>query len=758
MKKFLSALICLLMVLQLCVGLMILPASASEENKLYDGSDIWVTEYKIDANGDYGYRNTQPASTEDGVLKFAKDNGIRLNWQNISGFEAFDANNVYTFRFDVKVTDFGDDTTLPGSAAWNREVYFAPGGYYNQIEFRSGNYTNQLGVRAGDNSSEYPKGGWTNDLAAYKLDTVYSCTVEWKPSEGKMISTVKDGDTIIAQGARTNDNYKTLNKYTKSFVWRCEDGAMELDNFVFSDGVHVYEQDFEFGAGSACEYDAAYTFGFDSDVYALPSAVFSTEIPFPGNGSNQGNNCWDKATSPALLDDGSMLFEQYDGLNIYPENIDGISLDADKTYTIKFDAEILAKGDGTDVRPAAGWSREFYFGFGGYYNQVEFKSSGNGIRAGDKVAGVYDNGGWNGDKEYALGKYSIEVVWSPSDKTVTSTVKLGDEIIAQGRRSGAQYVTTDAHATLWTWRCEGGSFKLSDVSVSDGDNTYEVDFADNFVDLEDENKDRLWYSEGGSYGTRGTKVPSVEDGVLKLETNESAGFVWKKYIGEANYSANASYTFEFDVKVTNEGNGSNLSGNANHTGILYVAFGGYYDQVRINNAGGKVYAGEKEVAYESAKYLNKTVHVTLTLCGKNATSIITDEDGNVLNFGTRRNKADYASTTSNYMKSIFLRCEDGAVEIDNFKFVAQDLAIDTVHDPEHSVLVNVAEVNCKDNGYTGDKLCPLCGEIVEAGEVIEASGEHNYGEWTEGYGATCTTEGLRGHYFCVGCEKYFNAK
>ena len=100
------------MVLQLCVGLMILPASASEENKLYDGSDIWVTEYKIDANGDYGYRNTQPAYTEDGVLKFAKDNGIRLNWQNIPGFEAFDANNVYTFRFDVKVTDFGDDTTL----------------------------------------------------------------------------------------------------------------------------------------------------------------------------------------------------------------------------------------------------------------------------------------------------------------------------------------------------------------------------------------------------------------------------------------------------------------------------------------------------------------------------------------------------------------------------------------------------------------------------------------------------------------------
>ncbi len=370
-SRILAAILCFVMVFSTFASLMVLPAAASEENKLYDSSNIWETEYvQKNSDSDYGYRTSTAPKTENGVLSFERGDGIRLNWQNITGFEAFDASNTYTFTFTVKVKDFGQDVPFDASPAWNREFYFAPGGYYNQIEFRNANYTGQTGIRAGDNSADYPKGGWLNDLSVYKLDTVYNCTVEWKPSEGKIISTVKDGDTIVAQGARTNNDYKTLNKYTKSFIWRCEDGAIEVDNLVFTDGVHIYEQDFDFGAGTLCDYDSAYAYDFSNDLFAFPNAVYTTERPFTGNTAASGNNGWDKSTSPTLQDDGSLLFDKYDGMSLYWNNIEGFSLDSDKTYTIKFDAEILSKGDGTEVRTGAGWNREIYFGYGGYYNQV----------------------------------------------------------------------------------------------------------------------------------------------------------------------------------------------------------------------------------------------------------------------------------------------------------------------------------------------------------------------------------------------------
>ncbi|MBO7273415.1 MAG: hypothetical protein J6V22_01025, partial [Clostridia bacterium] len=179
-------------------------------------------------------------------MKFSEGDGIRFNWQNLDGFSKFDASKTYKITFDVKVTDFGDDRSLGTAGTWNRELYFAVAGYYNQIEFRSGNYAGQIGIRAGDKTDSLPKGGWTNDKSTYVLNKTYHCTFEWRPSEKVVISTVAADGNVIAQGSRSDAVYGTVNPSTRFLVWRCEDGEMEIDNVTFSDGEKTYTQSFDF--------------------------------------------------------------------------------------------------------------------------------------------------------------------------------------------------------------------------------------------------------------------------------------------------------------------------------------------------------------------------------------------------------------------------------------------------------------------------------------------------------------------------------
>ena len=216
---------------------------------IYDEKNIWQKEFKSDSSDNYGYRESSAPQAKDGVLKFNEGDGIRLNWDNIDGF-SFNSGKTYIITFDFKVTDFGDDEPLSGSPAWSREFYFAVAGYYNQIECRSSIYDGgQQGFRAGDTTGEYPQGGWTSDASAYKLNTTYSAIIEWIPAKSAVVSTIKSGDTVIAKGIRTSGDYANLNKYTRSFVWRCEDGKAEVDNVTFSDGANTYTQNFSLGAG-----------------------------------------------------------------------------------------------------------------------------------------------------------------------------------------------------------------------------------------------------------------------------------------------------------------------------------------------------------------------------------------------------------------------------------------------------------------------------------------------------------------------------
>lgn len=166
-------------------------------------------------------------------------------------------------------------------------------------------------------------------------------------------------------------------------------------------------------------------------------------------------------------------------------------------------------------------------------------------------------------------------------------------------------------------------------------------------------------------------APKLENGVMKMNTKDSVQFMWTEVDG-VSYSEKTSYVFEFDVKVTDSGSGTRWE-NEHHTRVLYVAFGGYYNQIELNNKDSKVRAGDTYVAYSSSDYMNKTVHAKVELCGDKITSTITDASGNVMLTGSR-SSSNYKnmSAQNEAMTSFVLRCEDGAAEISNFKFFSQD--------------------------------------------------------------------------------------
>ena len=66
-------------------------------------------------------------------------------------------------------------------------------------------------------------------------------------------------------------------------------------------------------------------------------------------------------------------------------------------------------------------------------------------------------------------------------------------------------------------------------------------------------------------------------------------------------------------------------------------------------------------------------------------------------------------------------------------------------------VVNALEATCTEAGYTGDKVCAECGEVIEAGAAIPALG-HTEGESAiNARAATCTGAGYTGDKVCAEC-------
>ena len=66
-----------------------------------------------------------------------------------------------------------------------------------------------------------------------------------------------------------------------------------------------------------------------------------------------------------------------------------------------------------------------------------------------------------------------------------------------------------------------------------------------------------------------------------------------------------------------------------------------------------------------------------------------------------------------------------------------------------TALKNAKEATCTEPGYTGDKVCKICGETVEQGREIPASGHKT--ETIHAKAATCTEAGYTGDKVCTVC-------
>lgn len=449
MKKITVIILCLLIGIQ-AFGAVAFSASAAEaktlfsdsfnyknfgKSALYNSTNVWEKEYATpkDSN-DQGSMDCSAPTPKNGVLNFAEGDGIRFNWQNLNEFSGFDKSKTYTVTFDFKVLDFGDDVPRGQYSSWNRELYFAVAGYYNQIECRSGNYSGQIGIRAGDKTAALPLGGWTNDKSTYVLNKTYNCTFEWKPSEKTVISTVASDGKVIAKGSRTDEVYATVNKHTRFLVWRCEDGAMELDNVTFSDGKNTYTQDFDYGT----EADTMTASG----VWGLED-VRKTDAQAP------------------TFKNGAVVLKEKSSIKFNWQKVQGVGeYDNTKTYIFEFDIKLTDKGDGSNWGGST-QTRTAYIAFGGWYNLIELPTADNTVKIGSTNEAF-------ADAKYFNKRLRAKVVWEGT-KLSMSLCDSNGNIVIQGERSGNAFVDMSSENGAMTnlvFRCEDGAYELDNFKFS----------------------------------------------------------------------------------------------------------------------------------------------------------------------------------------------------------------------------------------------------------------------------------------------------
>lgn len=344
------------------------------------------------------------------------------------------------------------------------------------------------------------------------------------------------------------------------------------------------------------------------------------------------------------------------------QKLDGFTFDKTKNYTIKFDVKITSFGDDSD----ATFCRELYVAPGGYYNQVELRSANaKPIRTGDTHGGTLNG-------TYKLNTlYTIEVVWEPLANKITSTLKEGNTVISTGFRTNSAYGSKENYLSTWVFRCEDGGYEMDNFSFTYGDKVYSQNF--DLKPTEDcMSYNGYWRLE--SLEKTGT-APAFVNGVLKFDDKDSVEFLWTKL---TEYSTEKIYTFEFDVKVTDLGDGSNM-GVVEQSRVLYVAPGGYYNQLQLYSKDGKIIAGETSIAFDSAVHLNKNLHVKMTYEGSTITTSLYDENNKLIVTGSRTNGAYTNMTDRNSTMARFvLRCEDGSCEIDNFVFSEKEVVVNEV--------------------------------------------------------------------------------
>lgn len=649
-----------------------------EDDFEYDDIERLLASEQWDIESDRKKDATAPI-IEDGVIKMTSKNSIQFNWESVPGIIAYDDTKTYTFEFDATMKSLGDDSSW-GDGDHTRVLYVANGGWFTQVEL----YNSKKEIKAaGNNGILYDEAAHMNNKLHIKL--------EWSETTVKTTITNEAGKEIVTSSRTVSSYYhNTDGKYLKNLVLRCEDGAVEIDNFAFTDGTTNYIQSF-------------------GDP--LSSSVWDVEL------DETGVNKKKDATAP-ILEDGVIKMRSKNSIQFNWESVPGIGdYDPNKTYTFEFDARVTDSGinSTTSYWGNEDHTRVLYVAPGGYINQLELNTKDNKIKLANSntYSEPYDA------TTYMNQKIHIKLEWTVKDEkpTITTTITDADgKELIKGSRTVPAYDDTKLGIYMknLVLRCEDGAVEIDNFVFSvDNAIRYKEDFGVNSNEMMFSTA--VWDVENQENGNTHKKgdatAPILEDGVIKMQDKNSIQFNWKNVPGIGGYDATKIYTFEFDATVKNSGEGSWWGTNKDHTRVLYVAPGGYYNQVEIlpNYADQRVFVGGKYFEYSDASYLNQKIHIKVEWIGNEITTTITDENGAILGTGTRTgSNGAYANSDDIHMHDLVLRCEDGAVEIDNFRFAKTDANVketeNQINIPEKQQAVYKCTVHYNTGSVTRVKL------------------------------------------------------
>lgn len=617
-KKLLSAVLALMMIAQVIsvCATVVNAASATSKVEYTDSFDydifdrsqaIWTAEYKKSSPSScQSYYDFAVPTAENGVIYLDRAESAELQWTNIPGIKT---SGTYTIKFDLNVTEFSSGSVFCSSKTnYIREFYVGIGGWLDQLSLQKAKHSSYP-------AKIYVGGQSKSDTGEYTLNTVYSVEMIWDNVNGSVKSTLKNGDTVILSGTRTSNDYKGINDYTKSWVFRCCGGSVQMSNFSFSDGTTTY------APASGC--------------WSVESNKYKGTAPKVENGVAK------------MVTGNSIEFN-------WTKLIDKSAYDANTEYVYEFDFKVTNEGNGTGT---SGMTRALYVAPGGWYNQLQIKDGNNKIVAGTTSV-AYDSATMTNSPLHA------KLVWK--GKTITTTVTGADgTVVNTGSRTANDYAngSTDAYMSSLVLRCEDGGVDISNFKFTAGKVAYElIEFPKTMTN------DGYWSTETNiDETTYDGDAPDIINGVVKMSTGDSIKFDWTKITPKSNYNVNDEYVYEFDFKVTDAGTGNGSKQPKGGTRALYVAPGGWYNQLQVNDSSGKFVVGEYSEAFTNSM-LNITYHAKLVWKGKTITTTVTKPDGTVFATSTRSNESYAKVSTDKYMTSLVFRCEDGAVEIDNFKF------------------------------------------------------------------------------------------